>query len=129
VKIDFDFSEVMALSARLESTPDKIAPKVMSAIKFTSGEVKKDARNLTSGMYRLHRVPSTIDYDIITSADGVESEIGFNKRGQGNMGHWIEYGSRHFGARGPLTQALYQNREDFIRGLTKAAVSVMDVVL
>lgn len=118
--IGLDTSEVMRLSADLRTVGPRVALNARKAVEVTARRVKDDARDKTRGMYRLGRIPASISYDMHNDLSGPSAEIGFDKSGQGNLGNIIEYGSRHFPARGPLTGALHDNADDFVRGLERA---------
>ena len=119
--MSMEFGELNNLSVDLRSAGSKISPYARGAVTHTAFEVKKSAQKHTSGSRRWGKIPESIVYDVIEGDDSVSAEVGFNKEGQGNMGHWWEYGSRHFPARAPRARSLEENQDDFIRGITKAA--------
>lgn len=121
MSVSIDWGEVPELSADLRDAGSKIAPFARQAVEVTARNVKDSARKHTSGSKRFGPLPASIDYDMKGGADHVEADIGFNKRGQGHMGHWWEYGSRNFPARAPLATSLHEAQDDFVRGITKAA--------
>lgn len=121
MSIDIDRSEIMALAADMSQVGSRIAPLVRKAVEVTARGTEDTARRLTKGSRGFGPLPATIDYTMVAGPDWVGADIGFNKGGQGSMGHWWEYGSRHFPARGPLSQSLDENAEDFVKGLTIAA--------
>lgn len=125
--IELDMSEIIKLSADLRTVGPRVALNARKAVEVTARRVKDDARDKTRGMYRLGRIPSSISYDMRNDREGPRADIGFNKHGQGNLGNIIEYGSRHFPARGPLTGALHDNAADFVRGLERAVTDSMNL--
>lgn len=121
MSVGIEWGEVPELSADLRDAGAKIAPMARAAVEHTAFEVKGAARKRTSGSKRFGPLPADIDYTMVAGNDWVGAEVGFNKQGQGNMGHWWEYGSRNFPARAPLATSLHEAQDDFVRGVTKAA--------
>lgn len=123
--IDIDLAQVRQLSANLKEVPRHAAKNVRQAVQVTATHVKDDARDNTRDMKYLGGIPARIDYDMIGRSDSIGADIGFNKGGQGSLGNIIEYGSRYFPARGPLTHALHENEGDFVKGLLIAVEDAM----
>ena len=121
MSIEIDSGELSSLSADLRGSGSKIAPFARAAVEHTAFEVKRPSQRHVSGSKRFGPLPASIDYDMQAGPDWVGAEVGFKKDGQGNMGHWWEYGSRNFPARAPLGRSLEENQADFVRGITKAA--------
>lgn len=116
------FDELMSLAADLSDAPDGLAPFVTAAIKGTSMGIKKD---WAAGAARtgLGGYAASIDFEITAKRDSIESEIGPNlAKNQGSFGFVEEANGgvlsapQHAGR-----NALENNEEDFIRGLTRAA--------
>lgn len=115
---DDDFSELLGLAADLTNAPVAANRNILSAIKFTSVELKRDwvqgaERNgLTGYAY-------SVDFDV-TAGDGeIRSEIGPNLgRNQGSFGFVedapgdVRSAPQHAGR-----DALRANEDDFFRGL------------
>lgn len=115
--VQFDFTEVNRLAANLAAYPSTVAPTVRQAVEVTARKVKDSARDGASGIKGMAAVPSRIDYDLKGDSGSVWAEIGFRKEGAGQLGNFVEYGSRYFPARQPLSIALHEQEGDFVRGL------------
>lgn len=115
---DDDFSELAGLAADMSKAPAAASRNILSAIKFTSVELKRDwvqgaeRTGLTGYAY-------SVDFDVSVSADDIVSEIGPNlNRNQGSLGFVedapgdVRSAPQHAGR-----DALRANEDDFFRGL------------
>ena len=128
--IRFDFSELDRLAADLGSVPKNIGPFLMSAVKFTSVNIKRASRRKVQARHKRFRaaVPA-IDFEVKRfsgfGVDIIQSEIGYNKDFDGGrLGNLLEFGAP--GAPNALTpgnelaSSLRENEADFIKGVERA---------
>lgn len=90
--IHFDTSELNALAIDFSKAPGRIqraAPKVMHKAAF---DIKTRMRRDARGHRYLPHFANEINYDR-TDSLGLAYEIGFDKRGQGNLANIIAFGS------------------------------------
>ena len=89
-RIQFDHSEVDRLEINLSKAPDRVqrrAPRALGkGAKLVEAGLRKDA----TGHRYLKQLPSTVSSQRIGT---LSYEIGFEKRGQGNLAHIIVLGS------------------------------------
>lgn len=89
-RLEWDTSEVNRLAVDLSNAPGRIqrrAPKVFARGAF---EIKNRIKRAASG----HRYLPSLDAHVSYDRRGLlEYEIGFNKRGQGNLANIAVYGS------------------------------------
>lgn len=115
---DSDLSEVSELAADMSHAPAEANRNIVSALKYTSVEMKKD---WSQGAERtgLSGYAASIDFDVTFSADEISSQIGPNlARNQGAFGLVedatgdVRSAPQHAGR-----DALKANEPDFYRGL------------
>ena len=129
--ISFDFSDLNALAAHIDSAPGKMAKNVVTAVKVTAHHVKDDWRAPLSGSETVPGGAASISYDIKGSASAllgksvVEAEIGPELKGQGPIVGILEYGTPNTGARGYGAEALHKNEGDFVKGIEKATEDIL----
>lgn len=123
--IKVDFSEVRVLAADLREVGHRIRPFARKAVEVTARGIKDDARVVAKGASGRHAkaYPNAITYDVEDSATEITAEIGPELgRNQGTLG-FLEEGVAEQGTspQHALRLAERANRDDFIRGLQKAA--------
>jgi hypothetical protein len=129
--IEFDFSEINALTADLEKAPAKVLPKIRQALEVTATHIKDDWAEDWSGSSTVPAGAAAITYDIdgasslILGRSAMSAEIGPELRGQGPLVGMLEYGTPNTGARGFGAAALKKNEPDFERGILKATEDVL----
>lgn len=120
----FDFSEVNQLAASLDEVAHSAGRFVSAALAESSLNIKNDWKSRAKGMKGLKQYPSAIGYDSVgLQAFGttqLKSTIGPAKRGQGNLGPIIEYGSTTFSPRGFGNAALAAEQDNFQKLLERA---------
>jgi hypothetical protein len=79
--------------------------------------IKTDARRFASGMAHLPRYPHTITYDVSLGPDGFEAEVGPENRGQGSLGHLIEFGTATSGPNAHMGPALDREGPRFVKAV------------
>lgn len=124
--IEFDFSEMGKLAADMGKIPLIAGPNVVSAIKFTSVLIKREAAK-SVGRKRWSAAAAAIDFDVhgTTGArlGAITSEIGYNKdKAGGPLGNIREFGSpaQSTAPSNDLVNALHNNEADFQKGLNIA---------
>jgi len=124
---DTDFSELTKLSVDLGTVGKLAGPFINSAIKVTSGKVKKDAqRTAGKGNRRWRALPAGIDYEVKVEmgvgGSSITSEIGYDKdRAEvAKLGNIREFGSSRVSPHNDLLNALHKNEDDFVEGLVIA---------
>lgn len=124
MSIGFDFSEVNVLSVDLSKAGPAIVPFAKQALRHTAHKTKLSAGQNVGSPRLMPHAASAIDYDVI--GDGLTVEVGFNKgKMQGSLGNFLEYGSRYFPARQPLSRALHENEADLVKGMEIAALDAL----
>lgn len=113
-----DFSELLRLEADLRDAPAEAARNIVSALKYTSVEIKRDwaqgaERNGLTGY------AASVDFDVKITPAEISSEIGPNLgRNQGSFGFVEEAGGDVRSApQHAARSALRANESDFYRGL------------
>jgi len=127
--VEIDFSDLMRLEADLRAAPAKAHRNVRKAVEVTARYVKDDWREgaeISSFFPKTYA--ASIDYDIKTSSDVVEAEIGPSLgKTPGASAGFLEEAPGNVRAR-PIhagRDALKANEEDFSRGLL---IAISDAV-
>jgi hypothetical protein len=60
-----------------------------------ANNIKRTMREDATGHRHLPGLPSTVNYDLESDAEGVDIEVGFDKLGQGNLANIAAFGSRN----------------------------------
>lgn len=123
--ISFDFSEISQLAADLGDAPRKIRPNVRKAVEVTARHVRDDWRAPLAGSEMVRGGDRTVSYDINSSDDGIEAEIGPELGGVGAIVGMLEYGTPTAGPTGYGHAALQKNEADFVKGLEIASEIVL----
>jgi len=124
VSVDFDFGEVLALSADFGDASTKVVPYARAALEVSSRNLKDDWRDEAKGNNStLKRYGASVTYDLDLQTDGVmSSEIGPDiSRPMGSFGLVEEAGG---GVRSApqrnVDKALRRNLADFEKGMVQA---------
>jgi hypothetical protein len=105
----------------LTRSPALLAVTTRKAVEVTARKVRDDARDRIKGHKYLPAYPYSISYDVKTTAEGVEAEIGPDKgKTQGPLGNIIEYGTSKNAPLPHLGPALDANEADLEVGVTIA---------
>ncbi|MCW2899697.1 MAG: hypothetical protein JWO67_1962 [Streptosporangiaceae bacterium] len=105
----------------LTRAPALLAVTTRQAVTVTARKVRDDARDRIKGHKYLPAYPYSITYDVKTTAEGAEAEIGPDKgRTQGPLGNIIEYGTSKNAPLPHLGPALDANEADLEIGVTIA---------
>lgn len=121
MSMDFDFSELDKLAADIGEAPRKAQKSIRKAVEVTARNVKNSWRGKVSGAKGLGGLSSAVSYDIKTSSEGVDAEVGYDRgKKQGKLGAVSEFGTPRTAPRQYGLSSLEENQEDFINGLGTA---------
>ena len=120
--INFDFSEILALSADLGEVPGNAGRNIRKAIEVTARHIKDDWRGDVTGSTLAPGGQRSISYDIrggnAVRGSEISAEIGPELRDAGPLVGLLEYGvPGKNGPRGYGAAALERNQADFQKGL------------
>lgn len=127
--ISTDFSDLTRLAADLQGLPVTAGKFVHTAVRVTSQNVKESANKKVKRSKNWWQKPlhDTIDYDITTDSRAgtstIEGEIGYNPSRYGKrakLGNVREFGTPRVTPHSDLVQALHENENDFVYGLSRA---------
>lgn len=132
--VSFDFSELTRLAADLESAPKNIDRLLVSALKFSSVNIKRAAARKVGRRKHFKQAAATIDFEVKHfSGFGVniiQSEVGFDKHKSiggkfpGALGNLTEFGApgspNSLTPGNELATSLHENEADFVRGIERA---------
>ena len=111
-----DTSEVRDFAADLGRVAGRVVPEAQKVVKKAVQNVKDDARSRVSGHPSWKRLASTINYDMF----GLEAEVGYDDRGQGELAGIYEFGSARRGPHPTLIPAAQAEAPRFVEALDKA---------
>lgn len=114
--MDADFSEVRDFASDLGRVPGRVVPEAQKVVKRAAQNVKDEARSRVSGHPSWKRLASTINYDMF----GLEAEVGYDDRGQGELAGIYEFGSARRGPHPTLIPAAQAEAPRFVEALDKA---------
>lgn len=124
--IEFDFSDLQALSADLGQAGYRGARNAQKVVEVTARGIKDQAKSLAGGIGHAPHYPRSITYDMQFGLQQTSAEIGPDKGGpQGALGNILEYGTSKNAPIPHLGPALKANEADFIDGLSKAIGDVL----
>lgn len=89
-KIKFDTSQVDRLSIDLSEAPGRMQRKAPKVFEVGANKIKAGMKRDASGHRFLPGLDSAVSY---TRFDALDYEIGFDKRGQGNLANFAAFGS------------------------------------
>jgi hypothetical protein len=89
--IEFDASDLQALADDL--TAAERVPGLEAVMHRAANNIKRTMREDATGHRHLPGLPSTVNYDLESDADSVDIEVGFDKKGQGNLANIAAFGS------------------------------------
>lgn len=129
-----DLSELAQLTRDLGEAPEKAGPFLVSALKFTAVNIKKDAAKSVGQSTHWKAAAGAIDFDVDAIASNAGSsltvEVGYNKdKPAGALGNLREFGApdaTYGGKSAPLAPsndlllALEANEADFEHGIDLA---------
>lgn len=83
----------------LSNIPKNLDREVRQVVSRGALQIKKDWADRWKGHPRIRHMPRSINYDVTSSGEGAEAEIGPDpSKLQGNMAHLIEFGNAEYGS-------------------------------
>lgn len=126
-RVDFDMSELDRWTDVLVTAPQRVAKGAVGVVSKGSLQIKQDARRLAPGSGAARHYPSSINYDVETTGDLIEGEIGPSRgRRQWGLGNLLEYGSAHNVPHPHLEPALDLEAPRFLLACERLAAEVVD---
>lgn len=92
MKVEFRDTEVKELVVDLRHADGRVKRNAATTMREAAGRVKRNIRKAATGHRHLGQLPSTVGLSRLDAA-GLAYEVGFDKRGQGNLANIIVYGS------------------------------------
>lgn len=127
MSIDFDFSDLLALSADLGDADKKAIPNIRKAVEVTARHVKDDSAK-SAKRTGLKGYAASIDYDMKLNVNGeISAEIGPNMgKSQGTFGFVEDAPDGVRSApQNALKKAVRKNEADFIKGIEIAIGKIL----
>lgn len=112
-----DTSQVRKFAQDLGQVEGKLVPEVRQVVKKALQNVKDDARGNISSHPSWKRLANSINYDV----SGLEGEVGYDDRGQGELASIYEFGSAYHAPHPTLISAAQAEEQRFADALTKVA--------
>lgn len=112
-----DVSQVQAFAADLGRVEGRLVPEVTKVVKKAGQNVKDDTRERVSSHPSWKRLAPTINYDM----HGLEVEVGYDDRGQGELAGIYEFGSSRRSPHPTLFPAAEAETPRFVEELARVA--------
>lgn len=119
-----DVSQVISLAASFAEMGQALPREVRDSVKKAAQNVKDDARKGVSTHIRWKHLAGSINYDIEGGGSSSSAVIGYDKGGQGNFGHFAEYGTANYAPHPALFPAFESEAERFPEWMSKIAADV-----
>ena len=119
--MSIDTSEVQKFAADLGRVSGRVVPEAQKVVKKAVQNVKDDARSRVSGHPSWKRLAATINYDMF----GLEGEVGYDDRGQGELAGIYEFGSARRSPHPTLIPAAQAEESRFVDALDRAIRSLL----
>ena len=116
-----DTSQVEEFAHDLGRVAGAVVPAVRPVLMKAAQNVKDDARAAVSGHPSWRRLAHTINYDMY----GLEGEVGYDDRGQGELAGIYEFGSSRRAPHPTLIPAAKAEEDRFVQALEKALVGLL----
>ena len=120
-----DTSDLTALADDLDAAPAKASGAMRATTQVALRKIRDDGRTFASGLSFLPHLPSTITYETHDHPWGVSGEAGPENRGQGSLGHLIEYGTPTSAPHAYMAPAFDRELPEWIKHLEAAAGDVL----
>lgn len=122
--IQADAAQVHTLAASFGKMGKELPREVRDSVKRAGQNVKNDTVRAVSNHPRWRNVASSVNYDFEGNANSSSVEIGYDKRGQGNFGHFFEYGHARYAPSPALFPAFESEAARFPEFMAKIAAEV-----
>ena len=119
-----DFSQVVTLASAFTEMGRRLPREVRDSVKKAGQNVKNDTQRAVSNHIRWKHVASSVNYDFGGTGSSSFVEIGYDKRGQGNFGHILEYGSSKKAPHPALIPAFESEAQRFPEFMAQIAAEV-----
>lgn len=116
-----DVSQVQAFAADLGRVEGRIVPEVAKVVKRAGQNVKDETRARVSSHPSWKRLASSVNYDV----SGLEVEVGYDDRGQGELAGIYEFGSSRRAPHPTLIPVAQAEEERFVEALAKVAGTLL----
>ena len=114
--MNFDDRELRTLSANIGKAPAILITEARAVIAKGSDNIKKDARSRVSDHPSWKKLEHTITYEQV----GLESTIGYEDQGQGELAGIAEFGSARHDPHPALIPAVKAEEPKFLAAMTAA---------
>lgn len=114
--------DLAKLAADLDVAGPKAQRQSLAALRFEARAMQQDWRQRVGGSTRLRGLAPAVGYDILpTGLRAITAEVGYDDRGQGELGNIAEFGTSTMGpvlpAAGPVLKDGADRLERFLSGL------------
>ncbi len=116
-----DMSEVAVLAAALAAAPAKVMPAVIPVAAKAGVNIKRIMKADASGHRYLGGLPRWVEYQLDVTPSSVSVEVGFVKRGQGNLAAIAAFGTPRTAPVMDITRGLVAETPRFSDWLLRAA--------
>lgn len=106
-------NDLIRLIADLEAAGPKAQAASYTAMQVEGHRMKDDWRDIVSGARALPGLPGAVSYDLhVTGLRSLDLEVGYEHRGQGELGNLAEFGSSTEGPLRPAGQRVLNGGAD-----------------
>ena len=120
-----DAHELQDLAASLMAAAAVITPALVPVANKAGVNIKKRMKADASGHRHLPGLARTVNYDVETGADYIEVEVGFEKKGQGNLANIAAFGTSRNGPVMDITLGLKAEVPSFTKYALKVAAEAI----
>lgn len=125
--MEFDTSEVLALSADLGKIAGKAVPLLITAVEKSATAIQKNMRSDAQGHAHSPHFPNSITHDVKVRVGGIEAEIGPDKGlTQGALGNILYFGTSKNGPVLNINGPLDAEAPKFQKAVEDAAGKLLD---
>lgn len=113
--MDADLTQMHDLAHDIGQIPGRVVPQVRAVVKRAAQNVKDDTRRSVSTHPSWKRLAGSVNYDM----HGLSAVIGYDKGGQGSLGHIAEFGTATKAPHPALMPAARKELPNFAREMGK----------
>lgn len=124
MEIRTDARQVIGLAASFGGMGRALPQEVRDSVKKAGQNVKNDTQKATSNHPRWKHLAASVNYDLRGTGTSSSVTVGYDKRGQGNFGHLVEYGGDNFPPRPALLPAFESEAQRFPEFMASIAADV-----